>query len=216
MDVDSVEIDESAVCRWLSWSFARELDEETLRVYSSGDATPLFDYLSRHENLTTPLARLDLAIAGWSELDDPKLELAADFATLFLVSGTTGAPLYASCYIPPGDLFGISHERMLKRLQGTDLAASTLSGEPADHLAIMLDYLAHCFAAQKSMPEISPAFEKPAEFIRTELLTWLPAFQEKAEGVEVASDMHKALVALTIEILTAFNRTSPDSAASDC
>jgi TorA-specific chaperone len=206
-DPDLVEIDDAAVCRWLSWSFARELDVDTLQVYNSGGATPIFTYLARHEGLAIPLERLKRAITTWSFLVDPELELAADFATLFLVSGDAGAPPYASCYTAPGNLFGTPHDRMIKKLEATGLVASILPDEPADHLAIMLDYLAHCFAANKLTPAASHPFEEATEFIRNELLTWLPTFQERAERVRVASDMHKALIALTVEALVAFSRT---------
>ena len=207
LGADLVAIDDSAVCRWLSWSFARELDEDTLRVYASGGATPIFTYLARERGLVKSLERLERAIAAWSDLTDPKLDLAADFAALFLGPGEAGAPPYASCYTSPGHLFGEPHDRMMKRLEVTELVASILPDEPADHLALMLDYLAHCFAAHKLNPAASLPFEEPTEFIRNELLTWLPAFQERAERVKVASDTYKALIALTVEVLISFSRT---------
>ena len=214
MGADLVAVDDAAVCRWLSWSLARELDADALQVYDSGGADPLFTYLARHRGLAAPLGRLEQAITAWSDLADPKLELAADFATLFLGSGDAGAPPYASCYTPPGQLFGAPHDRMLRRLKVAELAAPMLPGEPADHLALMLDYLAHCFAAHKLTPAASLPFEEPTEFIQSELLTWLPAFQERAERVQVASDTHMALIALTIEALSAFSRTHSASRSS--
>ena len=208
---DPVPIDESVVCRWLSWSFARELDDEALRVYTGDGAAPLFVYLSQYPELIPTLERLQKAIAGWSELADPKFELAADYATIFLGSGDAGAPLYASCYEPPGRLFGPAHERMLKRLQATGLVASLMPEEPADHLALMLDYLAHCLAAPTLAPTAAHAFEDSSTFIQDELLTWLPALQVKAERIEVATDTHKALVALTFAFLDALSRPGSDA-----
>lgn len=215
MEADPVSIDDSAVCRWLSWSFARELDLDALQVYDSGGAAPLFVYLARHQNLVASLNRLERTINTWSDFDDPRLELAADYATLFLSSGDAGAPLYASCYMSPGHLFGPPHDRMTRRLEVVELATSILPGEPADHLALMLDYLAHCFAAHNSAPPTPLPFEEPGEFIRSELLTWLPAFQERAERVQVASDTHKALIALTVAVLISFSETHSVSINTD-
>ena len=204
MGADPVAIDDSTVCRWLSWNFARELDDDILRVYASDGAAPIFRYLACHAPLNEPLERLQRAIADWTTLSDHKLELAADYAALFLGPGEAGAPLYASCYTPPGHLFGAAHERMLKRLQASDLAISTLSGEPADHLALMLDYLAHRLADEDQPAATVTRFETAGEFMQNELLSWLPAFRQRAQQVEVVSDTHRALIALTLETLVVF------------
>ena len=74
--------------------------------------------------------------------EDGQLELAADFCGLFLSTPKTGALPYASIYLDPeGLLNGKPAQAMMTWLETYDVAQRKDFNEPADHLAIILDFL---------------------------------------------------------------------------
>ncbi|MDN6180269.1 MAG: molecular chaperone TorD family protein, partial [Halomonas subglaciescola] len=89
--------DAAVLCRWLATLLSAELDDAMLTRYRQGEAAPLFGAL-RDGGLEHDTARVEQALKGLALLPAPQLELAADFAELFLVDAHGGAPLYASLY----------------------------------------------------------------------------------------------------------------------
>ena len=65
----------------------------------------------------------------------------------------------------------------------------------------MLEYLARRIAKEASRPADRSAEPTYDQFIRTELLTWLPPFAERAASVRNANDFHKAIIALTVAFM---------------
>ena len=208
---EPVNVDEAAVCRWLSRFYARELDETTIAVYRSGGAAPIFAYLTKHQRLVSHVKRIERDIEAWSELSEPRLELACDFAGLFLGDGRTGALPYASFYCgAEGRLFQAPHERMATRLRAINLRVREDLREPADHLAVMLEYLASRLEMGKVRPRVSTSEENCGHFVRTELLTWLPAFLKRANETATATDLYKAVISLTVDYLEGLVKRADD------
>ena len=81
---DEVQVDDPTICRWLANTLAHELAGTAIATYRSGGARPLFAYLGHDQRLSDQVSRLERAIEAWAGLDDPRLELASDFTTLFL------------------------------------------------------------------------------------------------------------------------------------
>ncbi|WNK20726.1 molecular chaperone TorD [Halomonas piscis] len=196
--------DDAVLCRWLATLLSAELDEDTLASYRRGDAGPLFDLL-RERGLSEASSRVEKALKGLVLLPEPRLELAADFAELFLVDGRSAAPPYASLYTEPAArLHGEAAARMEARLAAAGFAVKDGVGEPADHLAVMLDYLASALESASpaadskigSMAGSKEGGETPGAFIRAELSPWLPALARRCERVSTASDFYPAVVAL--------------------
>ena len=196
---DEVQVDDPTICRWLANTLAHELDGTAIDTYSSGGARPLLAYLGHDRRLPDQVPRLEWAIEAWADLDDPRLELASDFATLFLGDGLAGAPPYASLYVGAHPrLFQEPHERMLANLRAVDMRLDDSLKEPADHLSIMLAYLARRIDKEASRPADPSVKSTYQQFIQVELLTWLPSFAERAAGVRTTNDFYTAVIALTV------------------
>lgn len=187
---------ESLICQWLATLFSAELDAATLARYREGEAAPLLAHLRETHGLEAETERLERALAGLVMFPAPQLELAADFAGLFLTDARIGAPPYASLYAEK--VFqGQAAERMAVRLSAAGYTVKSDLGEPADHLAVMLDYLAarcQSLAAATQPDEVGRDIKT---FIEQELCTWLPAFVFRCKQVATASDFYPALAALT-------------------
>ena len=195
-------VDEAVICRWLAGLFATELDEETIGAYRDGAAAPFLAYLASDCGLGDQAGRLRTAIDGWAGIEDLRLELAGDFGALFHGDARHAAVPYASAYCGrTRDLFQEPHERMQARLGGVGLAVREDRREPADHLSIMLEYLALRLAAEREGSAPQAPDEGSAGFVREELLNWLPAFAQMASRIRTASDTYPAVIALTLAFL---------------
>ncbi len=192
---------QALLCQWFSTLLSRELSEAELQAYQSGDANPLLDELARQPTLSEPAKRLRQAIGTLSLLGHPRLELAADFAGLFLSDARHSPAPYASLYQDSGTFNGPAAQRMQQRLAAAGYAVDGDFKEPADHLAVMLDYLAEGYRrlADASTPEAEADLKL---FVKEELASWLPELSRRAQQTDTASDFYPALLAL----LTAFCR----------
>ncbi|WP_227368114.1 molecular chaperone TorD [Halomonas sp. M20] len=188
------------LCRWLSTLLAKELDEVTLKAYLQGEAEPLLELLRDHAQLTPLVERFNQALNALRLFEQPRLELAADFATLFLMDGRTSAPPYASLYQPGQALFHQQPtERMEMRLRAAGYDVVKDFGEPADHLAVMLDYLATGYerlGEASSDAECEEIKGGLVQFVDEELTPWLPTFAQRCQQIDTASDFYPALAQL--------------------
>lgn len=191
---------ESVVCRWLATLFSTELTSDMLSRYSKGEAAPILELLRHEYALEAEVKRLENALGGLTVLASAQLELAADFAELFLVDARTSAPPYASFWNDGERLFqSETAQRMAKRLAQSGFSVTREFNEPADHLAIMLEYLA--FRCERlaglGKGDRSEEFEYTREYLRNELCNWLPAFASRCNQATTASDFYPAIAALT-------------------
>lgn len=186
---------QALICQWFSTLLATELDTPTLQAYMVGDAAPLLEDLALLDELTQPVQALQQAISTLGLLEQPQLELAADFASLFLSDARHSPAPYASLYLDDGRFNGPSSQRMQARLAAAGYGVDEQFKEPADHVAIMLDYLAESYRrlAQAPTPE---AETNVALFVKDDLNSWLPELAQRAEKVDTASPFYPALLAL--------------------
>ena len=107
------------------------------------------------------------------------------YVTLF-VNAREGiaAPLYQSCYadseepLSTGSLMGDPAVTMKERFASKELALDSGLHEPPDHLAIEIEYL--YFLLQKGWAESDAVLlSEAAAFVQTELLAWVPQFEER-------------------------------------
>lgn len=156
--------------RLLSGIFFRELSEQEIALYRSGAAEPLLAAAGTSMETQQAAAGFRTAIASWEEHPGLLRALAAEYARLFLLFGRDTAPPYASYYLETGgQLAGAAHDRMQQRLAAAGMAMPEGSGEPADHLSVMLEYLSELYGQGAGR-------EPPAAFIRAELLPWTGLF----------------------------------------
>lgn len=191
---------EVLVCRWLATLLGSELDDASLERYRQGEATPFLDYLGDAHGISSDVTRLAEALSRLVMFTTPQLELAADFAELFLADARSGAPPYASLYEGNKEGFhGEAAGRMEERLSAAGYAVRREVSEPADHLAVMLDYLAtrlQMLAEAEGLARESLRLDIGA-FLEHELCSWLPQLVTRSTAVRTASDFYPALLALT-------------------
>ena len=182
----------SMVYRLLSSLFAKELDHQLLDELKGEQAQVFFAHLASDPLFSEDIATLNSVLAQLTS-DNTLLELAADYCGLFLVGTKHSANPYASLYLndmstEDPQLFGEHHQQLQTYLQQSQLAVQSEFPEPADHLAVILAYVAHqaCNCDDKGQ----------LDFIRQYLNAWLPSFTQKVTSVDTGK-FYAALAHLT-------------------
>lgn len=191
---------ESVVGRWLSTLFSAELDAESLARYAKGEAGPILQLLQDEHGLDEEVRRMQNALAGLTVLSSARLELAADFAELFLIDGRTSTPPYASFWNGGVRQFqSETAQRLANRLAQSGFSVNREFNEPADHLAVMLDYLSDRCDRLAALPEgeRTEEFDYLRTYLSTELCNWLPLFATCCNETRPASDFYPAVASLT-------------------
>ena len=141
----------ACVYAWLAQLFSRELDDEQLTQIASAQMAEWFSLLKSEPPLTAAVNELENRIATLTVRDDARLELAADFCGLFLMTDKQAALPYASAYK--------QDEQEIKRLLvEAGMETSGNFNEPADHLAIYLELLSHLHKTLTALREWLPEF----------------------------------------------------------
>ncbi len=187
---------------WFASLYAAEVSEVALEGYIGDGYQPLYAGLS-DLGLGAGAARLQAAIEALRTLPLARLELAADFAQLFLLDAKTGALPYASVYEDEGKgsvLYGAAEERMRSFLAESGLAIQADFREPADHLAVYLALVAKLAEqdAEQGIDSIdfaTAAFEQ-LSFLQAGLLGWLEAFVQRCQQARPRFDFYPALATL--------------------
>lgn len=192
------------IYQWFASLFALELTEMQIEAYQNEAIAPLLTIFNESGFEAETIA-LQEAIEDWKNLGteqkEIQLELAADFAALFLLDAKRAALPYASHYLEKdGNLFGHIETAMQKLLADNQLAVDQQFNEPADHLAIILTVLAKWNSKPQSqdpamMREIATT---QIQFIDDALLSWLPQFVAKGKNVLVKSRFYPAIMALLL------------------
>lgn len=180
--------------------YAHEVSEQLYRSHFAGDGLAPFAALAEL-GLGAEVERLDTAIATLRAEPLPRLELAADFAQLFLLDGRTSALPYASAYedkVGAAPLFGAAEARMRERLAARELAIQADFREPADHLAVTLALMADLAKKDAERSNIALAAAEQAGFVRDALLAWLPHFVDRCQQARPRFDVYPALSTLLI------------------
>ncbi len=189
---------------WFATLYAAEVSEVALEGYLGDGYQPLYAGLA-DLGLDAEVARLQDAIEALRTLPLARLELAADFAQLFLLDARTGALPYASVYEGEGKgkgsvLYGAAEERMRNFLAESGLAIQAEFREPADHLAVYLALMAKLAEqdAEQGIDSIdfaTAAFEQ-LSFLQAGLLGWLGAFVQRCQQARPRFDFYPALAAV--------------------
>lgn len=186
----------STIYQLLSSLFAKEIDHKTLHELTSTQAQAFWSQLAAEPDFK---ADVDVLVAEFAKLNNDKalLELAADYCGLFLVGTKHSASPYASLYMTEkpatkGDeplLFGEQHQLMTLFLKQSQLQVQSEFPEPADHLAVILAYVAHI--------NMHTSNQQQLQFIRDNLANWLGTFVAKVAKVDTGK-FYIALAQLTL------------------
>ncbi len=165
---------------WFATLLTKELDKEQLALYFCGEGVKLLDQLEQEPGFTAPVKKVKSALTAILAMRKPELELAADFSQVFLTDTKAGAPPYASVYLSEsGQLFEQPHQDMLELLKAKGLVVDPEFKEPADHIAIQLDYLGNLIIQDGN--SVSKA---QIEFIDAHILSWLDLFVKATAKVK--------------------------------
>nr|WP_158162529.1 molecular chaperone TorD [Vibrio mimicus] len=167
---------------WLSSLFIKELSEQDITHYHSAEIRTFLSGLADEESLADDVRSLIDALNRLQDRQDAQLELAADFCDLFLKSDRDSALPYASVYTDKGLLNGKPAQQMRELLAAHEVKVDQNLNEPADHLAIQLDFLAHLVISTNQLEqnsEVNAALQVQSDFISQHILTWLPVFVER-------------------------------------
>lgn len=183
---------------WFSTLYAAEIPRHRLAAYLAGEAAPFFEGFSTM-GLGVEAGRLQAAIEALRPVDDAHLELAADFAQMFLLDAKAGALPYASAHdTEQGHLFGPAEARMRAFLANASLAIRDDFKEPADHLAVYLASMARIALEQARTADIAAAARDQSAFLGDALLPWLGHFARRSQKAPQRFDVYPALAALLI------------------
>ena len=165
---------------WFATLLTKELDNEQLAHYFSGEGVALLDQLALEPTFTDAVQQIKSGLVTVMAIKQPALELAADFSELFLTDAKKGAPPYASVYISAsGQLFEKPHHDMLDIFAKEGLMIDPDFKEPADHIAIQLDYLGNLIMKESDTDDA----QQQIDFINQQLLSWLPRFVSATKKV---------------------------------
>ena len=166
---------------WFATLFAAELSDEQIAEYDTYDVRSFLKSLSTLDPMREAVAELNDAIARLLVRTDRQLELAADFAGLFLVDPKQGALPYESLYRSDAKLLmQAPMAEMQARLDRLGINVSDKYKEPADHLAIELDLMGNLIiraAEAKSAAERENWLEEQEALLHGHLLGWFDKFE---------------------------------------
>lgn len=197
----------SALYRWFADIFARELTTTTLEQWQQNQV-----YESIHEafvslDLEEQSNRVKAAISDLNKLpkQDRALELAADFAQIFLLSGDDSAPPYASYYLSEDKhLYGEPVKQMRQFLKSQQLSLNPEFREPDDHVSVYFMVMSLWInSSNNSGSDMLTLAQEQVEFLDSALLNWLPKFNERCQRIRVQTDLYPALVALAEQFVIA-------------
>lgn len=179
------------VYAWFSTLYEAELSDAALKAYFAGEAAPLLGGLCAL-GLDAEVGRFQAALGDLRNAPLARLELAADFAQMFLLDLKSGAPPYASVYAGDDPQFcGAAERQMRQFLAAAALSIDTRFREPADHLAVYLAFMRHKLEGHAEACD-------QADFLDGALLDWLPRFVERNQKSKPQFDLYPALAALLL------------------
>ena len=190
----------SALYRWFADVFARELTSATLDEWQQNQA-----YDNLHEvfvslGLEQYSNRVKAAIDDLQQFpkEHRAIELAADFAQIFLLSGDDSAPPYASYYLSSDKhLYGKPAAHMMRFLDSQQLSLHPEFREPNDHLSVYFIVMSLWInkSIEQQLDMVNTAQEQ-IDFLDSALLNWLPQFTAYCQKINVKTDIYPALAAL--------------------
>lgn len=190
---------------WFSTLYREEVTEQMFgRHFADGPFEPFAGLTEL--GLGSEVGRLEAAVEALRGVPLARLELAADFAQMFLLDARAGALPYASAYTGEGSasaLYSAAETRMREFLASRALAIQPDFREPADHLAVLLAVLAHLAEQQSDAQDPGAAARAQAAFLRTGLIDWLPRFTQRCQEVRPRFDFYPALATLLLEFARA-------------
>ncbi|OBW93359.1 molecular chaperone TorD [Gallibacterium salpingitidis] len=176
---------------WLNSLLSQELSQQQLLAYQTGTFDDLFCFLT-NQGFAEEIIELKQVLRDLSNDKFAYLELAADFAQLFLLDSTISAVPYASVYLDKEVLE--QHLQYLDHLLASfHLQLNQDLKEPADHLCVHLELLIKLIE-QRSIDE-------QELFIRQHILVWFELLLEKIGQIQTKFHFYQPLLKILHHLL---------------
>lgn len=189
---------------WLSSLYAKELTDENIEQYHSAQIRSFLAGLGENSELKPSIDRVIDALNRLMDREDAQLELAADFCDLFLKSDRDSALPYASMYIGKTGLLNDAPAKEMEELMlKHGVAVDEALNEPADHIAIELDFLGNLIIRSNELEQerhLEEALTEQEQVIRQHILSWTPKFAAKCQTLDQFG-FYSAVAALTVAFL---------------
>lgn len=157
----------TAVYQWFSQLLFRELDEKQLASLENGENRQWLASLTGIPGLSRDIKKMERSLVQALRRESGQLELAADFASLFLLAPPGGVSPYAGHY--PHTT--AAEERRQMNVLLVEHGLTPRENEPADHIAVQLALMARMVASE----------EKPSTqyyFLHHHIMCWAPLLRE--------------------------------------
>jgi len=179
----------SDLYRWFSSLLARELDTAAWTSHVGGEFLGALDEQAEELDLTPEAAELrDYLVTHRNDAPDKAvLDLAVDYARLFVGPGPGKAPPFESVYTSPkGRLFAEAYSDVVGVLQREQIGVAQDFHAPADHAAVELAIMAYLVGGASDEEPAKPAQpEKAREFYDGHVMNWFPKWsKDVAENAE--------------------------------
>lgn len=190
----------SALYRWFADVFARELTPVILNEWQHNHTYDTIHEVFVSLGLEQYSERVKVAIDSLKQFpkDEQAIELAADFAQLFLLSGDDSAPPYASYYLSSDKhLYGEATAHMRRFLDSQALSLHPEFREPDDHLSVYFIVMSLWInsSSEQNLDMVTTA-QQQIDFLDTALLNWMPKFTAHSHKINVKTDLYPALISL--------------------
>lgn len=162
---------------WFSTILSTELNEQQFKSYINEQGASLLIQLATEDDLACNVKEIQQSLIALNTKAYPHLECAVEFSQLFLMDAKKGAPPYASVYLSEdGLMYQKAHDEMVRLLLQQGLSIDKQFNEPADHIAIQLDYLGNLVLSSLNSSDEKSSNLDQLQFIEHHLLNWLPSF----------------------------------------
>lgn len=199
----AVSTQRQAIYQWFADWLACERSQQNLACYQADEQSTI-EQLFQACGLAKPAQRFQTALSQLLDLADNRIELAADFASAFLLAADYCATPYASWYLEADKrLYGDAEQKMREFLTENALQIHHEFKEPADHLAVFLALFAYWVAQDAASNKPEQAAKEQAQFLQQALLSWLPQWQQRCQQLQLKTDVYPALAELLLNFIQA-------------
>ncbi len=190
---------------WFSTLLICELNDRQIAALTGESGDTIFKALTE-ESLDSEVDEVRSALDRLGSEGELRYELAADYAQTFLRDSRHSALPYASVYLSEdGLLYQQPQQEMQALLQQEGLAVDGNLGEPADHIAVQLDYLGNLVLRGINTADEQQYHDRvdlQLAFIKEQLLPWVPKLVEKCQSIDGAQ-FYPAICSLLLAYLKA-------------
>ncbi|EMF0718439.1 molecular chaperone TorD [Citrobacter freundii] len=157
----------AAVYQWFSQLLFRELSEQQLASLEKEENLAWIASLAAIPGVSSDVKNFERSLARVLRRESRQLELAADFASLFLIAPPGGVSPYAGHY--PHTT--AAEERRQMNILLVEQGLAPRENEPSDHIAVQLALMARRVAKEE---EVSAQYY----FLHHHIMCWAPLLRE--------------------------------------